>query len=229
MRSLFISAAILCWPLRIAARPGIRVPGSWDGFELAVRAILGQQVTVQGATTLAGRLVRSFGRPIENESPLTHLFPSPDTLADADLRQIGLPGARAQCIRTLARAVCDGKISFSGMVNVPDFLQQFRELPGIGEWTAQYVAMRALGEPDAFPASDLGLLQPALCPVPASCWLGRKRGDRGAPTPPCICGKLRPIPPVLRFSPKKTPWQKLKNIGLGMRRLSPPFPEKERA
>jgi AraC family transcriptional regulator, regulatory protein of adaptative response / DNA-3-methyladenine glycosylase II len=151
---------------RIAARPGIRVPGSWDGFELAIRAILGQQVTVQGATTLAGRLVRSFGKPIENESPLTHLFPSPESLADADLRKIGLPGARAQCIRTLAGAVCDGKISFYGVVNVSDFLQQFRDLPGIGDWTAQYVAMRALGEPDAFPASDLGLLHASGLPGP---------------------------------------------------------------
>lgn len=149
---------------RIAARPGVRVPGSWDGFELAIRAILGQQVTVQGATTLAGRLVRSFAQPIESGGSLTHLFPSPESLADADLRRIGLPGARAQCIRGLARAVCDGKISFSGVVNVSDFLQQFRELPGIGDWTAQYVAMRAFGEPDAFPASDLGLLRASGLP-----------------------------------------------------------------
>jgi AraC family transcriptional regulator of adaptative response / DNA-3-methyladenine glycosylase II len=144
---------------RIAARPGVRVPGCWDGFELAIRAILGQQVTVQGATTLAGRVIRAFGIPIANESGFTHLFPSPEKLADADLGQIGLPRARAHCIRSLARAVCDGKIVFSGVVNVPDFLTQFRELPGIGDWTAQYVAMRALGEPDAFPANDLGLLR----------------------------------------------------------------------
>ncbi len=144
---------------RITARPGIRVPGSWDGFELAVRAILGQQVTVQGATTLAGRLARTFGTAIENGSSLTHLFPSPDKLAQADLRRIGLPGARAQCIRGLAQAVRDGKIVFSGVADVADFLQRFRELPGIGDWTAQYVAMRALNEPDAFPASDLGLLR----------------------------------------------------------------------
>lgn len=146
---------------RIAARPGVRVPGSWDGFELAVRAILGQQVTVQGATTLACRLVRAFGTPIENAngSSLTHLFPSPEILADADLRGIGLPGARARCIQGVAKAVRDGKIVFSGVTNVADFLQRFCELPGIGEWTAEYVAMRALNEPDAFPASDLGLLR----------------------------------------------------------------------
>ena len=150
---------------RVAARPGIRVPGSWDGFELAIRAILGQQVTVQGATTLAGRLVRAFGMPIQientnaNGSALTHLFPSPEILAQADLRQIGLPGARARSIQGLAQSVRDCKIAFSGVANVSEFLQQLRKLPGIGEWTAEYIAMRALNEPDAFPASDLGLLR----------------------------------------------------------------------
>jgi AraC family transcriptional regulator of adaptative response / DNA-3-methyladenine glycosylase II len=148
---------------RVASRPGIRVPGSWDGFELAIRAILGQQVTVQGATTLAGRLVRAFGTPIQNEnansSGLTHLFPSPEILAEADLRKIGLPGARARSIQCLSQAVRDGKIAFSGVANVADYLQEFRKLPGIGQWTAEYVAMRALNEPDAFPASDLGLLR----------------------------------------------------------------------
>jgi AraC family transcriptional regulator of adaptative response / DNA-3-methyladenine glycosylase II len=144
---------------RIAARPGLRVPGCWDGFELAIRAILGQQVTVQGATTLASRMVRAFGMPIANENGFTHLFPSAEKLGDVDLGQIGLPRARAHCIRSLARAVCNGKITFSGVANVPDFVAQFCELPGIGDWTAQYVAMRALGEPDAFPASDLGLLR----------------------------------------------------------------------
>lgn len=153
---------------RVAARPGLRVPGSWDDFELAIRAILGQQVTVQGATTLAGRLVRAFGAPIESDGiensnangrALTHLFPSPEILANADLRRIGLPGARARSIQGLAQAVRDGTITFSGVANVSDFLKQFRKLPGIGEWTAEYVAMRALNEPDAFPASDLGLLR----------------------------------------------------------------------
>ena len=143
---------------RIAARPGIRVPGCWDGFELAIRAILGQQVTVRGATTLSGRLVQAFGEPIANANGFTHLFPSPERLADADVGRIGLPNARARCIRALAQAVRDGKIVFSGVVDVAEFTERFRKLPGIGDWTAQYVAMRALGESDAFPASDLGLL-----------------------------------------------------------------------
>jgi AraC family transcriptional regulator of adaptative response / DNA-3-methyladenine glycosylase II len=146
---------------RIADKPGLRVPGSWDGFELAVRAVLGQQVTVRGATTLAGRLVREFGKPFGGPQGLTHLFPTAEKLADADLSRIGLPRARAHTIRSLARAVDDGKLSFSGIVNVEDFIARFCELPGIGNWTAQYVAMRALGEPDAFPAGDLGLLHAA--------------------------------------------------------------------
>jgi AraC family transcriptional regulator, regulatory protein of adaptative response / DNA-3-methyladenine glycosylase II len=144
---------------RIAAQPGLRVPGCWDGFELAVRAILGQQVTVRGASTLAGRLVRAFGKPVLTGTELTHLFPSPTVLSKAELSSIGLPRARAQSIRELARAVRDGEISFSGVVDPQEFLARFRHLPGIGAWTAQYVAMRALGEPDAFPASDLGLLR----------------------------------------------------------------------
>ncbi len=143
---------------RISARPGLRVPGSWDGFELAIRAILGQQVTVKGATTLTGRLVREFGTPVAANHRLTHVFPSAARLADADVARIGLPRARAHTIRALARAVTEGDIRFSGTANVEDFLERFRSLPGIGDWTAQYVAMRALGEPDAFPAADLGLL-----------------------------------------------------------------------
>jgi AraC family transcriptional regulator, regulatory protein of adaptative response / DNA-3-methyladenine glycosylase II len=103
--------------------------------------------------------VREFGTPVVVGHGLTHLFPSPEKLADANLNRVGLPRARAHCLRSLARAVCDGKIVFSGVADVEQFLVRFRELPGIGEWTAQYVAMRALGEPDAFPAGDLGLLR----------------------------------------------------------------------
>ncbi|HYL62597.1 MAG TPA: AlkA N-terminal domain-containing protein [Candidatus Methylomirabilis sp.] len=142
---------------RMEATPGLRVPGSWDGFELAVRAILGQQVTVKGASTLAGRLVQAFGKEFNGAPGLTHLFPRPGVLADAKLASIGLPAARAETIRALARAVCDGRISFEGVVETEQFLARLCEIPGIGRWTAQYVAMRALGEPDAFPAGDLGL------------------------------------------------------------------------
>jgi AraC family transcriptional regulator of adaptative response / DNA-3-methyladenine glycosylase II len=144
---------------RIEASPGLRVPGCWDGFELAVRAILGQQVTVKGASTLAGRLVRAFGRPTSLASGLTHYFPRPEVLAEAKLTSIGLPGVRAETIRAFARAVRDQKLSFAGIVKTEDFLKRLCEIPGIGTWTAQYVAMRALGEPDALPTGDLGLVR----------------------------------------------------------------------
>ncbi len=145
---------------RVKARPGLRVPGSWDGFELAIRAILGQQVTVRGATTLTGKLVREFGVQVTSRRGISHLFPVPEKLAEANFSRMGLTRVRALTIRSLARAVCDGVISFSGL-NIDEFIARFRELPGIGDWTAQYVAMRAFNEPDAFPASDLGLLRAA--------------------------------------------------------------------
>lgn len=141
------------------ANPGLRVPGCWNGFELAVRAILGQQVSVQGATTLAGRIARTFGQPFSPVSGLTHLFPSPEILAEAQLESVGLTKARSETIRSLARAVCNGQIKFEGIVESDVFLARLCEIPGIGNWTAQYVAMRALREPDAFPSGDLGLLR----------------------------------------------------------------------
>ncbi len=140
---------------RIVGRhPGLRVPHCWDPFELAVRALLGQQVTVKGASTLAGRLVEQFGPPLAT------------ILADADLAAIGLPKARAESIRGFARAVCDQRIRFDGAVSSPEMIGQMCELPGIGPWTANYIAMRALGDPDAFPASDLGLLKAARMSAP---------------------------------------------------------------
>ncbi|MGA3092732.1 MAG: AlkA N-terminal domain-containing protein [Terriglobales bacterium] len=139
--------------------PGLRVAGCWNGFELATRAILGQQITVKSATALAGRMVSNFGKPFTSVDGLTHLFPTPEVLADARLFRVGLTGARAEAIRALARAVCDGRIAFERVVDSDAFLNRLCEIPGIGRWTAQYVAMRALGEPDAFPSGDLGLLR----------------------------------------------------------------------
>jgi AraC family transcriptional regulator of adaptative response / DNA-3-methyladenine glycosylase II len=146
---------------RIRTAPGLRVPGCWNGFELATRAILGQQVTVKGATTLAGRITKSFGQQFSGAPGLTHLFPSPEILADATLAKLaglGLIRKRAETIHALARAVCDKKITFERIPSSETFLNQLREIPGIGDWTAQYIAMRSLGEPDAFPTGDLGLL-----------------------------------------------------------------------
>jgi AraC family transcriptional regulator of adaptative response / DNA-3-methyladenine glycosylase II len=144
---------------RIQARPGIRVPGAWDPFELAVRAVLGQQVTVKGATTLAGRLVRSFGKEIDGnaDAGLTHLFPTPEALSQSDLAAIGLPRARADALRTLADAVARGELALASGEGLEEEVERLQRLTGIGAWTAHYIAMRALGEPDAFPASDLGL------------------------------------------------------------------------
>jgi DNA-3-methyladenine glycosylase II len=138
----------------VGRHPGLRVPRCWDPFELAVRAMLGQQVTVKGASTLAGRLVEQFGPP---QAPI---------LAGANLAAIGLPQARAESIRGFARAVCDQRIRFDGEVSSQDMIGRMCELPGIGPWTANYIAMRALGDQDAFPASDLGLLRAARVSSP---------------------------------------------------------------
>ena len=143
----------------VEARRGLRVPGCWNGFELTTRAILGQQVTVKGATALAGRLVSAFGRRFSGPSGLTHLFPEPEALANANVASIGLPRARAATIQALARAVSSGQVSFDRIADCDQFLVQLCQIPGIGKWTAQYVAMRALREPDAFPSGDLGLLR----------------------------------------------------------------------
>jgi AraC family transcriptional regulator, regulatory protein of adaptative response / DNA-3-methyladenine glycosylase II len=144
---------------RICKTPGLRVPGCWDGFELAIRAIIGQQISVPAATGLAGRVARAFGEPFSPAAKLSHLFPMPQVLAEADLTKAGLTKRRAETVRTLAREVCAGTIRFDGIINSEDFLARLCDIPGIGKWTAQYVAMRALGEPDALPTGDIGLLR----------------------------------------------------------------------
>jgi AraC family transcriptional regulator of adaptative response / DNA-3-methyladenine glycosylase II len=144
----------------LRAAPGLRVPGAWDGFELAVRAVLGQQVSVKGATTLSGRLVDRFGERSriagDDGDPHSH-FPTPEVLAAADVSEIGLPRARAAAISALAGAVAGGELHLDASRDLDSTVGQLTALPGIGEWTAHYVAMRALREPDAFPATDLGL------------------------------------------------------------------------
>jgi AraC family transcriptional regulator of adaptative response / DNA-3-methyladenine glycosylase II len=144
-------------------RPGLRLPGSWDGFEVAVRAILGQQVSVAAARTLASRIVQRYGEPLQVAvAPgLERLFPTPELLADADLRALGLTTARAESIRNVARAVLDGRVDFRVEQSLDEFVERWIALPGIGEWTAHYIAMRALSHPDAFPAADLILRRAA--------------------------------------------------------------------
>ena len=145
--------------LKTAFRPGLRVPGAWDPFEVGVRAILGQQISVAAATTLAGRLVERFGRHIdsEGENALHSLFPEPEDLISPELGKIGLPSKRADAIRNFARSVAQGDLRLDSSLGLEDSIERLCRVDGIGPWTAHYVAMRAFGETDAFPASDLGI------------------------------------------------------------------------
>lgn len=140
---------------------GLRVPGAWDGFELAVRAVLGQQISVRAARTLASRLAAAFGIPIELPfAALTTVFPAPEQIAARnlkDLAQLGILPKRAQTVLALATALASGTITLSPGVDVPATLEKLKSIAGIGEWTAQYIAMRALSWPDAFPHTDLGV------------------------------------------------------------------------
>ena len=148
---------------RLDVPAGLRVPGAWDRFELAVRAILGQQVTVKGATRLAGRLVQALGRPIADSTAVdspTWVFPRPERVARAsvaEIASIGIPSARAAAIHGLARTVADGAPVLDAAADLEQAVARLVALDGIGAWTAQYIAMRALRESDAFPSGDLGL------------------------------------------------------------------------
>jgi AraC family transcriptional regulator, regulatory protein of adaptative response / DNA-3-methyladenine glycosylase II len=142
----------------VLKRPGMRVPGAVDGFEMAVRAVLGQQISVSGATTLAARLVDRFGDPLSRvDGGLTHAFPTPARLASVDLGGMGLTGARAATLQALARAVADGQIDLSRIADRDRTAAGLLELPGVGPWTVAYLGMRALGDPDAIPITDLGI------------------------------------------------------------------------
>lgn len=144
--------------------PGLRLPSGWDGFEISVRAVLGQQVSVAAARTLAARLAARFGEPLPEalaSSGFEYLFPTAAQLADADLASIGLTRARAGTVRTVARALLDGRVDFRSERTLDDFVARWVALPGIGPWTAQYIAMRGLGHPDAFPTDDLVLRRAA--------------------------------------------------------------------
>jgi AraC family transcriptional regulator of adaptative response / DNA-3-methyladenine glycosylase II len=141
--------------------PGVRVPGAWDGFELTVRAILGQQISVKAATTIAGRIAKAYGEPLRDQGfpGLTHLFPVPERLARARFKNTGLTRRRAETLRRVAQAAVSGSLTFDASQDPAAFRESLIAIPGIGEWTAQYAAMRALKNPDAFPAADLGLLR----------------------------------------------------------------------
>jgi AraC family transcriptional regulator of adaptative response / DNA-3-methyladenine glycosylase II len=140
----------------IRAYPGLRVPGCWDGFEMAVRAILGQQVSVKGASTMAGRVAAEFGTPVDGGV----CFPNAEKLADADLTRVGVTRQRASSIRDLAQSVASNEIRFDAAIQPEEFERRITSIRGVGAWTAQYIAMR-LGEPDAFPGTDLYLKKAA--------------------------------------------------------------------
>jgi AraC family transcriptional regulator of adaptative response / DNA-3-methyladenine glycosylase II len=168
-----------CRPDRIAAQlaadprlaaavglfPGLRVPGGVDGFELAVRAILGQRISVAAATTLAGRFASAFGEPLATPvAGLDRLSPRPGRVAavdPAEIRALGVAGPRAEAIRGLASAMADGSLRLEPGADPAAAIARLKRLPGVGDWTAHYIAMRALRWPDAFPAGDLALMRAA--------------------------------------------------------------------
>lgn len=142
----------------LARRPGLRVPGAVDGFECAVRVVLGQQVSVAAAVTLAGRLVQRHGAPLGNaDGSLTHRFPSPDAVAGGDLSGLGITSVRIRALRGLAAAVLDGTLDLDPRGDRQEAVARLAALPGVGPWTVTMVALRALRDPDALPAGDLGL------------------------------------------------------------------------
>lgn len=142
----------------VSKRAGVRVPGTWDAFETGVRAIIGQQVSVAGASTITGRLVARHGTPVPGLTAmgLTHTFPAPTDLAEASLEGIGLTSARAAAVRTFATAVAADELRLDGSAPLEELVSSISALPGLGPWTAHYLALR-LGERDAFPSTDLGL------------------------------------------------------------------------
>jgi len=147
----------------VAARPGLRAPGAWDGFELAVRAILGQQITVTAARGLAAKLVEAYGAraddPFAASLGLTRAFPAPEQMVGQDIAALGMPKARGAALEALARTVAADPSIFTPRGDLESAIAALKALPGVGEWTAQYIALRELREPDAFPQADIGLLR----------------------------------------------------------------------
>jgi AraC family transcriptional regulator, regulatory protein of adaptative response / DNA-3-methyladenine glycosylase II len=143
----------------VAARPGLRLPGAWDAFEIAVRAMLGQQITVKAATRLGGKLVAALGTPIGESAikELTHGFPRPDQFDLQIVAGLGMPRTRAEALAALATAAVAEPNLLQRRGDLDEAVEQLRRLPGVGEWTAQYIAMRALRESDAFLAGDVAV------------------------------------------------------------------------
>ena len=143
----------------VAARPGLRVPGTWDGLELAIRAVLGQQITVVAAIRLAGKLVTQYGQPLATpHAGITHVFPTSEVLAAADLATLGMPKARGRTLSGVAQALLNDPRLFEPQASLKAGVARLVALPGIGDWTAQYIAMRQMREADAFASGDIGLI-----------------------------------------------------------------------
>lgn len=165
-----------CLAPLLAAAPGLRIPGAWDGFETAIRAIIGQQISVSAAHTITQRVVRKMGRQVNNppHPQLTSRFPGPEAWTNANLDGLGLTTRRIESIRAVARALLSGQVSFDPKDDIVSWLASWTALPGIGPWTASYLALRVLNHPDAFPHGDLVLRkaltkpnQPTLTPAKA--------------------------------------------------------------
>jgi AraC family transcriptional regulator of adaptative response / DNA-3-methyladenine glycosylase II len=172
----------------VATRPGLRVPGAWDGFELAIRAV-GQQITVPAAVRLAGRLVAAHGEPLaEPDRDLTHVFPRPEVLALANLTTLGMPRSRAATLSAVAAAVVADPDLFRASRGLDEAIHRLQSIRGIGEWTAHYIALRQMREPDAFPAADVGLMR-ALAGLE-----GHRRSSRESLAEPTAGGLGAPMP-----------------------------------
>jgi AraC family transcriptional regulator of adaptative response / DNA-3-methyladenine glycosylase II len=201
-----LGADPLLAPLARAA-PGRRVPGAVDGAELAVRAVLGQQISVAAARTAAGRLTQALGEPLPApDGALTHLFPAAEAIAEADPALIGGPARRAQTLRALAALLAGGELALDPGSDRAEAAARLLELPGVGPWTERYIAMRALADPDAFLPSDLGVrralerlgaLDPALS-GPAAAGAAARLGERWRPWRAYalqhLWGSLAPVP-----------------------------------
>jgi AraC family transcriptional regulator, regulatory protein of adaptative response / DNA-3-methyladenine glycosylase II len=168
----------------IDKHPGLRLPGAWDPFEVAVRAVVGQQISVKGARTVIGRIAARAGSPcaFPTHPQLAYFFPTAKELSVCKLEGIGMPAKRIETIRALSRAAAGGELALVGNAPTDEFVAQLTRIPGIGDWTAHYIAMRALGDPDAFPAADLGILkalqQGDMRPTPRQVW---KRAENWRP------------------------------------------------
>jgi AraC family transcriptional regulator, regulatory protein of adaptative response / DNA-3-methyladenine glycosylase II len=167
----------------VAASPGMRLPGAIDGFEMAARAIVGQQVSVAGARTTLGRLVDRFGERLDTPvGSISLLFPTPDRIADAGNSELGMPAARAEALRSVARAVAADEIDLSAASDLVTTASALRSIKGVGEWTVAYVSMRALGDADAFPEQDLAVRRAfAALGLPSDTMSIRRRAERWRP------------------------------------------------